>query len=94
MKVVGRDKLAAFSQKHADARQWIENWLAETERTIWRTPQDIKAWYASASFLADNVIIFNVRGNNYRLEIQVAYKTSTVVIRWLGTHEEYSKRYS
>lgn len=94
MKVVGRDKLAAFTQKHADARQWVENWLADTERTIWRTPQDIKGMYASASFLADNVIIFNVRGDNYRLEVQVAYKTSTVVVRWLGTHGEYSKRYS
>ena len=94
MKVVGRDKLAVFTQKHADARQWVEAWLAETERTIWRTPQDIKERFASASILADNIIIFNVRGNNYRLEVQVAYKTSTVVVRWLGTHEEYSKRYS
>lgn len=93
MKVVGRGKLDAFAQKHTDARQWIEVWLAETERTIWRTPQEVKERYASASFLADNVVIFNVRGNNYRLEVQVAYKTSTVVIRWIGTHEEYSKRH-
>lgn len=92
MKVVGRDKLDAFAQKHTDARQWIETWLAETERTHWRTPQEIKERYATASFLAGNVVIFNVRGNNYRLEVQVAFKTSTVVIRWIGTHEEYDKR--
>lgn len=94
MKVVGRDKLAAFMQKHVDARQWIEAWLAETERTLWRTPKEIKERYATASFLADNVVIFNVRGNNYRLEVQIAYRTSTVVVRWLGTHVEYTKRYS
>lgn len=94
MKVVGRDKLAAFTQKHVDARQWIEAWLAETERTLWRTPKEIEERYATASFLADNIVIFNVRGNNYRLEVQIAYKTSTVVVRWLGTHAEYTKRYS
>lgn len=94
MKVVGREKLTAFMQTHADTRAWIENWLADVECSTWQTPQDVKDWYASVSFLANNVVIFNVRGNNYRLEVQVAYKTSTVVIRWLGTHEEYSKRYS
>jgi mRNA interferase HigB len=94
MKVVGRDKLAAFAQKHADARPWIEVWLAEAERTLWRTPHEIKERYRTVSFLAGNIVIFNVRGNNYRLEVQVAYKTSTVVVRWIGTHEEYTKRYS
>ena len=94
MKVVGRDKLAAFVQKHVDARQWVESWLAETEGTVWKSPQDIKERYASASFLAGNIVIFNVRGNNYRLEVLIAYRTSTVVVRWIGTHDEYSKRNS
>ncbi len=94
MKLVGRDKLGEFVQKHADARRWVEAWLAEVERTIWRTPHDIKQHHTTASFLAHNIVIFNVRGNNYRLEVQVAYKTSTVVIRWIGTHEEYTKRFS
>lgn len=92
MKVVGRDKLAAFAQKHADARPWIEAWLGETERTDWRTPQEVKERYATASFLAGNIVIFNVRGNNYRLEVQIAYRTSTVVVRWIGSHEQYDKR--
>jgi mRNA interferase HigB len=94
MKVVGRDKLHAFAQKHADARQWIDTWLAETERTLWRTPQEIKERHAAASFLANNVVIFNVRGNSYRLEVQVAFKTSTALVLWIGTHEEYTKRHS
>lgn len=94
MRLVGRDKLATFMRKHVDARRWIESWLAEVELMVWRTPQDIKERYATASFLADNVVIFNVRGNNYRLEVQVAYKTSTIVVLWLGTHDEYTKRYS
>ena len=92
MRIVGRGKLDEFAGVHTDARPWIENWIAETEAGRWRTPQDIKNLYASASFLATNVVIFNVKGNRYRLEVLVAYNAATVVIRWIGTHAEYTKR--
>jgi mRNA interferase HigB len=92
MRIVGRDKLDEFAGAHADARDWIEAWIAYTEATRWQTPQEIKDRYASASFLADKVVIFNVKGNRYRLEVQVAYNTGVVVVRWIGTHAEYSKR--
>lgn len=93
MRLVGRDKLDKFCGAHADARPWIANWIADAESARWQTPQDIKRGYASASFLAGNVVIFNVRGNNYRLDVQLAYKTGIAVIRWIGTHAEYTKRY-
>lgn len=92
MRIVGRDKLDEFAGAHADARSWIENWLAVTEAAQWRTPQDIKAFHSSASFLADRIVIFNVKGNHYRLEVQVAYNTGLVIVRWTGTHTEYTKR--
>ena len=60
----------------------------------WSTPQDVKESYASASFLADRIVIFNVKGNRYRLGVQVAYNTGVVVVRWAGTHADYTKRYS
>lgn len=92
MYVVHRDKLDEFKRMHADVRRWIEIWLADVDLADWKTPQDIKDNYVSASFLADNVVIFNVRGNNYRLEVRVGYKTSTVVVQWIGTHAEYTAR--
>lgn len=92
MRIVGRERVDEFLQLHADARPWIENWIADVEASKWATPQDIKAHYATASFLPDRVVIFNVKGNHYRLEVQVAYNTSVIVIRWMGTHAEYSKR--
>lgn len=91
MRIVGRQRLDEFAAGHADARPWIENWIAEAELSEWRTPQDIKDRHASASFLADNVVIFNVKGNKYRLEVLVAYNSGTVVIRKVETHAEYSK---
>jgi len=94
MRIVGRDELAGFSSVHADAREWIANWLADAEAARWQTPQEIKRSYASASFLPHNLVIFNVKGNRYRLEVQIAYQTGVVVVRWVGTHAEYTKRLS
>jgi mRNA interferase HigB len=92
MKIVGRARLAEFCDRHADARQWIEHWLSEVEAVRWGHSQDIRARYASASFLAGNVVIFNVKGNRYRLEVLVAYATGVIVVRWIGTHAEYDAR--
>jgi mRNA interferase HigB len=66
--------------------------LAATAQARWQTPQDIKDEYGSASFSGGSVVIFNVKGNRYRLEVLVAYQTGTVVVRWAGTHAEYTKR--
>ena len=92
MRIAGRQKLDDFVSAHADARSWIENWIADTEKARWPTSQDIKSVYASASFLGGNVVIFNVKGNRYRLEVLVSYNTGVIVIRWAGTHAEYSKQ--
>ena len=92
MRITGRDKLDEFSGAHADARSWIDTWIADAETAKWLTPQDIKRNFASASFLAGNLVIFNVKGNRYRLEVRIAYNTGTAVVRWAGTHAEYTKR--
>lgn len=92
MLLVGRDRLDEFTKAHADVRAWIENWIADVEAARWRTPQDIKDRYASASILAGRVVIFNVKGNRYRLQVQVAYNTGVVVVKWAGTHAQYTKR--
>jgi mRNA interferase HigB len=92
MKVLDRDQLERFCRRHADVRTWIENWLADVEAAAWTAPQDIRRRYASASFLPGNVVIFNVKGNAYRLEATVAYRTGVVIIDWIGTHREYDER--
>ena len=92
MNIVGRDKLDAFCKEHADGRRAVEAWLAEAQAAAWATPQQIKDRYASASFLAGNTVIFNIKGNDYRLDTIVAYRTSVVVIQWIGTHARYDAR--
>lgn len=92
MRVVGRKTLDLFCSRHADVRKWISSWLSEVESSNWATPQAIKDRYATASFVGGNTVIFNVKGNDYRLEVTVAYRSGVVVVNWIGTHAEYDKR--
>jgi len=91
MNVIGKNILEDFESKHTDAKEQIDAWLCEAEEAQWNKPHDIKARYSSASFLKNNIVIFNIRGNNYRLAVKVNYKNQVVMIKKAGTHAEYSK---
>ncbi|AHI04740.1 hypothetical protein BDW_01150 [Bdellovibrio bacteriovorus W] len=91
MILTGREVLTDFTNKHAITREWIENWIADVEGSTWKTPQDIKAKYSSASFVK-KVVIFNVKGNSFRLEVMVSYNIGVVKTVWAGTHAEYDER--
>ena len=91
MRVIGVDKIDEFIRKHSDSKGWLEAWLAETRINEWQHWNDIKARYSSARILDANRVIFNVKGNTYRMEIQVSYKNKLVIIKRLGTHAEYDR---
>ena len=91
MRVVGRKILDAFKRRHADARPHVDAWILEAEEAQWQSPSDIKARYVTASFLADNRVVFNLKGNHYRLDVKVNYATQVVLIKRIGTHAEYDR---
>jgi mRNA interferase HigB len=92
VRIVGREKLVVFCANHSDCARWIECWVAETQAANWRTPADVKQRYSSVSFLPKGVVIFNVKGNSYRLATRIAFNTSVLIVDWIGTHAEYDKR--
>lgn len=92
MKVLGRDKLTDFMRRHASSKKALEAWYAEAERSSWQRPQDIKNRFSSADVLADNRVIFNIKGNHFRLVVKVRYQGGIVVVEWVGTHADYSKQ--
>ncbi len=92
MRVLGRDKLVGFYTKHANAKSALDAWISEAECAAWQTPQDIKNRYKSADFLADNRVIFNIKGNHFRLVVKIRYQNGVVVVEWVGTHAEYDKQ--
>jgi mRNA interferase HigB len=92
MKINGLALLHDFVRQYPKAKNWIENWIADTRSASWQTPHDVRARYATCSFLASNVVVFNVCGNNYRMETVVAYGAQVVVVRRIETHAEYTRR--
>lgn len=83
--------LHEFMKHHLDIQGPLETWIQEVREASWRTTLDIKARYSSASFLSDNRVVFNVKGNKYRLLVKVGFNLQTVLIQRIGTHAEYDK---
>ena len=91
MNVVGVAILEEFSEHHAAVRTQIRAWLTEVEEADWNGPQDIKRRFPSASFIGNDRVVFNIKGNSYRLDVKVNYKNNVVLVKRCGTHAEYDR---
>ncbi len=91
MRVIAKKTLRDFWTKHPDCEQQLKAWYGEAEDAKWKGPNDIKKDYPNVSFLVDNRIVFNIKGNNYRLIVKINYAYGMVWIRFVGTHAMYDK---
>lgn len=91
MRVIAKSTLRDFWIDHPDSEEPLKAWFNETEKSNWSSPNIIKTDYPSASILADNRVVFNIKGNTYRLVVRVNYKVGIVWIRFIGTHADYDK---
>ena len=91
MRVIAKKTLRDFWLKHPDCDQQLKAWYQETSNALWDGPKDIKRKYPSASFLQNNRVVFNIKGNHYRLIVKINYPYKIVWIRFIGTHAQYDK---
>lgn len=91
MRNIALSTLRTFWDKHLDAETPLRAWYALASRANWTTPADIKLAYQNASFTANNRVVFNVKGNDYRLVVAVRYDLGLMYIRFVGTHRQYDK---
>ncbi len=91
MNVISKKTLVQFYENHTNAKIALEVWHADVRKAQWENPEQIKKEYASASFLQDNRVVFNIKGNEYRLIVHVDYKRKIVRVKFIGTHSEYDK---
>jgi len=91
MRIIALGALREFWNRHPDAQVPLRSWYAAASRADWRSPADVKSAYRNASFIANNRIIFNVKGNDYRLVVAVHYNRRLMFIRFVGTHHEYDR---
>ena len=90
MRVVAKSSLKGFWERpgRADAQGPLRSWYDEALKANWRTPQDIKGQFASASICGNNRVVFNVGGNKYRLVVEVQYQAGIVWVKFVGTHAQ------
>lgn len=91
MRIIALSTLREFWRKHPDAELPLRAWYALASRADWAKPADIKAAYRSASFLANNRVVFNIKGNDYRLVVAVRYDRGLLYVRFVGTHRDYDR---
>lgn len=91
MHLVSIQTLRKFWKLHPDAEGPLRAWYEAVEQAQWRTPADIKANFATASFLGNNRVVFNIKGNDYRLIVIVEYRMGRLFVRFVGTHAEYDR---
>ena len=91
MRVIAISTLRAFWSKHSDAQTPLMAWYALASRSQWRSPSDIKEAYRNASFTANNRVVFNIKGNDYRLVVLARYDKGLLFVKFVGTHAQYDK---
>lgn len=91
MRVIAKRTLVQFYESQSSAKAPLLAWHDFVVKANWQTPQDIKNDFASASFIGNNRVVFNIGGNNYRVVAEIAYQIGVVWIKFIGTHAQYDK---
>jgi mRNA interferase HigB len=91
VRIIALKTPCAFWQQHPNAKQALQAWYHDAKHAAWKTPADIKNAYRNASVIGNNRVVFNIKGNEYRLVVAVQYRYGIVYIRFVGTHQQYDK---
>lgn len=91
MRIVAVSYLRAFWAAHPEAEQPLKSWVDEVKKAAWGQPADIKAQHRNVSILKNRRVVFNIKGNNYRLVAAVAYQYQAVYVKFVGTHTQYDQ---
>ena len=91
MRIIAKSTLRAFWEKHNDAEIPLKTWHKIVEKEEWKNMHDIKKIFGNASIVGENRVVFNIKGNDYRLVVYIVFRMQKVFIRFIGTHKQYDK---
>lgn len=89
MRIIAKSTLHEFWRRRPDAKDSLLAWYRQVERAAWANSAELKKQYASASVINNERVVFNIKGNNYRLVVKIDYTYGLVYICFVGTHAEY-----
>lgn len=91
MRIIAKKTLRDFWTRHPECEQQLKAWHQEAEEANWKGPNNIKQDFPSASIIGENRVVFNIKGNHFRLIVKINYSFGIVWIRFVGTHKQYDK---
>jgi len=90
-RIFAKSTLREFWGKHKDSEQYLKTWHDTAKNSNWRTPNDIKKTYSNASILKNGRVVFNIKGNSFRLVVKFNFEKQWAFIRFIGSHAQYDK---
>jgi mRNA interferase HigB len=92
MRIIKEKTLTQYCKisKYKQAKESLKAWVCEIRFSTWENANELKAKYGNASIISSKRVVFNIKGNDYRLIVDIEYKLKIVFIVWFGTHEEYN----
>ena len=90
-RILAKSTLRSFWEKHPNCEQNLKTWYKTVKDSNWSTPNEIKKVYGTASIVSNNRVVFNIKGNEYRLVVKFNFERGWAFIRFIGTHKEYDK---
>ena len=90
-RIFAKRTLREHWEKYPDSEQNLKTWYYTAMNSNWETPYDVKRSFANASILKNRRIVFNIKGNSYRLVVRFNFEKQWAFIRFIGTHNEYNK---
>ena len=90
-RIFAKSTLREYWERHPDSEQYLKTWYDTAMNTEWKSPNEVKQTYGNASILKDSRIVFNIKGNSYRLVAKFNFEKQWIFIRFIGAHEEYDR---
>ena len=90
-RIFAKSTLREFWEKFPGSEQYLKTWYDTAMSSNWKSPSDVKQTYANASILKDSRIVFNIKGNIYRLVAKFNFEKQWIFIRFIGSHKEYDR---
>ncbi|MFW5804339.1 MAG: type II toxin-antitoxin system HigB family toxin [bacterium] len=90
-RIFSKSTLREYWETHPETEQYLKTWYDIAMNSNWKNPNDVKQTYATASILKNERIVFNIKGNSFRLIVKLNFEKQWIFVRFIGTHSEYDK---
>lgn len=91
MNIIKRGAINSFIERHPESQESLNRWYLSTSRSEWKNISEIKESFSGVDYVGNDLYVFDIKGNKFRLIVRIFFKMQLVYIRFIGTHAEYDR---